>query len=51
VKASNVDASVFIRTTEERHRIAVQHVWVKKHSLSNIESEAELMHEWASRET
>jgi len=28
VKASNVNAEVFIRTTEERHRIAVEQVWV-----------------------
>ncbi|GAA6026859.1 hypothetical protein JCM8097_005913 [Rhodosporidiobolus ruineniae] len=27
VKAGNVDAQVFIRTTEERHRVAVEHVW------------------------
>ncbi|GAA5941851.1 methionine--tRNA ligase MSM1 [Sporobolomyces koalae] len=26
-RAANVDASVFIRTTEPRHRIAVEHVW------------------------
>ncbi|GAA5900630.1 methionine--tRNA ligase MSM1 [Sporobolomyces salmoneus] len=29
VKAADVDAAVFIRTTEERHRIAVEHVWTE----------------------
>ncbi|GAA5953900.1 hypothetical protein JCM3765_000684 [Sporobolomyces pararoseus] len=28
-KAANVDAQVFIRTTEERHRTAVEHVWTE----------------------
>jgi hypothetical protein len=30
-KAANVDAQVFIRTTETRHRSAVEHVWVSLH--------------------
>ncbi|GAA5883391.1 hypothetical protein JCM16303_006727 [Sporobolomyces ruberrimus] len=29
VKAADVDATVFIRTTEERHRMAVEHVWTE----------------------
>ncbi|KAL8293018.1 hypothetical protein RQP46_000712 [Phenoliferia psychrophenolica] len=35
-KDANVDYGVFIRTTEERHKVAVEHVWRELHARGHI---------------